>query len=186
MFKKIVTFIMAVSWLGIIIWFSLQPKLPIDATSRAEWALTQVESKYTVDGLKKTLSNRSNIIKPAVEVFFRFYGQSDYGSNSKAFNFIVRKIGHFTVYFFLGLFLFGTVRIFTKSPHPWTLLLGLLLAVFDELNQFFSANRVAMLQDVLVDFAGILSSVIFITIITFIYRYSKSLIEKRRLNKVAT
>ncbi len=178
MLKKIFIVFMALAWLAVIAWFSLQPKLPIDATSRAKWALAQVEKRYTVDGVKQAITNRSRFIKPIVGTFFRFYNQS-YANDSRTFNFIVRKIGHFTVYFFLGIFLFGTVSLFSKSPHPWTLLIGLLLALFDELNQFYSANRVAMIQDVLVDFAGILAAVIFVSFISLIY----GLIKKKFFRK---
>lgn len=168
-------------WMMILVWFSLQPTLPIDAKEHARWMIGQVEKRYTVDHFKRTISAKVSWVEPGVVKFYRFYGL-DYRDRDSSFNFLVRKAGHFTVYFILGLLLFLTFRKFIFSPYLWTLLTGLLFALFDELNQFYLSGRASMIQDVLVDFAGVVSSLLFIFASISIYRGMKSLRRKWKDN----
>ncbi len=69
--------------------------------------------------------------------------------------FLIRKLGHFTEFALLGWFLSwnGTLR---GRPAVEALLLGLLAAMTDETIQLFVPGRAGMVQDVWIDFSGVL------------------------------
>ena len=82
---------------------------------------------------------------------------------------LIRKTGHITEYFILGLLLFRTFR--GDSPQAWCVrwtlyaVLGTVLyAVSDELHQAFVATRTACLIDVGFDSAGGVLSQIAVTL----------------------
>lgn len=177
MSKRWILVLLVLFWMTILVWFSLQPKLPIDAKEHAKWMVGQVEKRYTVDHFKRTISDKASWLEPGVVKFYSFYGLK-YRDRDSSFNFLIRKAGHFTVYFILGLLLFLTFRRFVSSPYLWTLLTGLLFALFDELNQFYLSGRSSMIQDVLVDFAGVVSSLLFIFACMGIYRGIKHIQRK--------
>lgn len=169
--------LLSLLWISVLVWFSLQPKLPIDAKEHARWIMTEVEKRYTVDHLKNQISAKVVVIEPGIAKFYSFYGMQ-YNNLPSAFNFLIRKAGHFTVYFILGLLLFFSLKKWVRSPYPWALLLGLLFALFDELNQFYAKGRTSMIQDVLVDFAGVVSALLCIAVCTGIYRGTKQIVKK--------
>jgi VanZ family protein len=177
--KRWILVLLVLFWMTILVWFSLQPKLPIDAKEHAKWMVGQVEKRYTIDHFKRTISDKVTWLEPGFVKFYSFYGLN-YNDRDSAFNFLIRKAGHFTVYFILGLLLFFTFRRFVSSPYLWTLLMGLLFALFDELNQFYLSGRTSMIQDVLVDFAGVVSSLLIIFACIGIYRGLRLLKQKMR------
>lgn len=179
--KRWLLVLLVLFWITILVWFSLQPKLPIDAKEHARWMVGQVERVYTIDHLKRSISDNTSWVEPAAVKFYSFYGMN-YNDRYSSFNFLVRKVGHFTVYFILGLLLFLTFRKFVSSPYLWSLLIGLLFALFDELSQFFLEDRTSMIQDVLIDFAGVVSSLLFIFVSLSIYRGVKKLQQKWKNN----
>jgi VanZ family protein len=158
--KRWVFVIFVLFWMSILVWFSLQPKLPIDAKEHAKWIIGQIEKRYTIDHLKQTISSHITWIEPGIAKFYDFYGMT-YQNESASFNFIVRKLGHFSVYFILGGLLFLSLRKLVASTYLWTALIGLLFALFDELNQSYLSERTSMIQDVLVDFAGVVFALLF-------------------------
>lgn len=73
--------------------------------------------------------------------------------------FIVRKAAHFTIYLFLGLFLF----LYCKESKPdrsfcqnllLSLICSFLYATSDEIHQLFIAGRAGQFKDVLLDTSG--------------------------------
>lgn len=71
---------------------------------------------------------------------------------------LVRKLGHFAEYALLGFWLMLTLRVYTRrvvSFVCWPLFLGLLVPVCDEFFQTFVPGRAGMVQDVVIDFAGV-------------------------------
>lgn len=70
---------------------------------------------------------------------------------------LLRKLAHFTAYFILGLFLFNAI---TKRKTIYTLLIGSLYALSDEIHQYFIPGRACSLVDVLIDSLGILAAII--------------------------
>jgi VanZ family protein len=177
--KRWVYAILVLFWMVILVWFSLQPKLPIDAQEHVKWIIGQVEKRYTIDHLKHSISEQITWLEPGFAKFYSFYGMT-YNDKSSAFNFLVRKAGHFLVYFILGCLLYLSLRKFVVSTYLWTALIGLLFALFDELNQSYSSGRTSMIQDVLLDFAGIACALLFISTWKGIIRGIRQLQKKAR------
>lgn len=75
-------------------------------------------------------------------------------------NHVLRKIGHFTEYFVQG-FALTAFFFFTWKRSSiyiiYALFFGLLTAVVDENIQLFSPGRAGMVQDVALDFVGVLA-----------------------------
>jgi VanZ family protein len=88
---------------------------------------------------------------------------------------LIRKAGHVTEYFILGLLLFRAFR--SDSPHAWRLLWTLyaiiavvLYAMSDEFHQSFVSARTASLIDVSIDSEGGILSQIAVMLRHFLYR----------------
>lgn len=81
--------------------------------------------------------------------------------------YIVRKMAHFYNFAFLGA-LFGTNKNLLKNNLCQSLiwaLLGGLVAVADEAHQYFVPGRCMKLEDILIDFSGILFGICVIELI---------------------
>ncbi len=77
-------------------------------------------------------------------------------------HFITRKLAHFTEYAILG---FLAARAFRTSPR-WFLISAVLIVVYallDEYHQSFVPSRTASIFDSLIDMAGGISALIFIS-----------------------
>ena len=77
-------------------------------------------------------------------------------------HFIIRKLAHFTEYAILG---FLAARAFRTSPR-WFLISALLVVVYaliDEYHQSFVPSRTASVFDSLIDMAGGISALIFVS-----------------------
>lgn len=78
--------------------------------------------------------------------------------------YFVRKSAHFLEYALLGAVLTMTLGAYAGRLRggllSWPLLLGLLTAVCDEFLQTFIPARSGMVQDVLLDFSGVLTGVL--------------------------
>lgn len=68
---------------------------------------------------------------------------------------VIRKLGHFTEFALLGFFLSWNGKL-RRWPVVQAILLGLLAAMTDETIQLFVPGRAGMVQDVWIDFSGIL------------------------------
>jgi len=72
---------------------------------------------------------------------------------------IIRKLGHFTEYFLLGMSTFHLISFYTlKKQLRWisTLLIGLLISSTDEsLQRFVTTNRSGSVLDVMLDMMGV-------------------------------
>ena len=81
----------------------------------------------------------------------------------------LRTVAHFSLFACLGFI--STVLVYSLGLKKWyftmlsPLLFGLVYAVFDELHQQFSANRVSDVDDVLTDFAGVLVAVLITNVV---------------------
>ena len=82
---------------------------------------------------------------------------------------LVRKAAHFTEYFILGLLLTKTLweykqKIWSYITVP--LFFGLFTAVCDESIQLFSAGRSGQVSDILLDFSGMVTGLIIMSLIS--------------------
>ncbi|KAB2953665.1 VanZ family protein [Heliorestis acidaminivorans] len=73
---------------------------------------------------------------------------------------IVRKIGHFTVYLILGFLLRFTIGRLTAGKVSAPIAVGMAVAISDELIQTFERTRSGLVEDVVVDTAGVLLGVL--------------------------
>ena len=90
-----------------------------------------------------------------VQRIFALFG-ADFPMSHNAF----RKLAHFAEYSALGFMLIVTTRTFTENvikEITKPLLLGLLIPVIDETIQLTSPGRAGMIQDVWIDFSGVLT-----------------------------
>lgn len=82
------------------------------------------------------------------------------------FQFIVRKLAHFSVYLALGFTLsagmqtFVKLRVFVRTLFAF--IIGVLYAILDEIHQIFVPGRSCELRDMLIDSSGILIGSLFI------------------------
>lgn len=92
----------------------------------------------------------------------------------KKVNPIMRKIAHYTIYLIGGIlimFFISTIVQSEKRCVLYSVLIGLIYAITDEIHQMFMDGRTAKITDVLIDTLGVITGVvIYITIKTIIYR----------------
>lgn len=78
----------------------------------------------------------------------------------------VRKIAHFTEFLLLGVLLHFSFRSLQIRSSALLLGTGLLVAAADELLQLFSPGRSCQVTDVLLDFSGVVVSVLFFALLS--------------------
>jgi VanZ family protein len=85
-------------------------------------------------------------------------------------NHYVRKLAHFSAFFFLGLFLLCAMMLTYSNKYSFlkilvfSAIIALLYAISDEIHQMFVPNRGPQVKDVLIDFSG--SALSFFTVLT--------------------
>ena len=91
--------------------------------------------------------------------------------------FIIRKLAHFSEYAVLGILFVSLVSVYQK-PKTWygiSAFAGLLYAATDEWHQSFTPNRAPALKDVLIDFSGVVTGILFVFVIQFLFaKFKKS------------
>lgn len=107
-------------------------------------------------------------------------------SSSEKMNFViitepyVRKLAHFSIYAFAGIWEFLFLNTFNIKDEKKILIgaiIGLVYAIFDEIHQGFSPGRSPKIIDVIIDLEGNVFGILFTTLITLGIR---KVIEKRR------
>ena len=92
----------------------------------------------------------------------------------KKVNPIMRKIAHYTIYLIGGIlimFFISTIVQFEKRGVLYSVLIGFIYDIIDEIHKMFMDGRTAKITDVLIDTLGVITGVvIYITIKTIIYR----------------
>lgn len=94
---------------------------------------------------------------------------------SSFIEFFIRKLAHFGSYFLLGLCWFLGLKnkmtsIGLSAFVSWLLAAG--YAAFDELHQSITPNRTPLMEDVILDATGALTS-IFLAVVFFLFYYKK-------------
>lgn len=100
---------------------------------------------------------------------------------------IRKSIGHFGAFFTLGIFGFLSFFFFIKKK--WlrmllTLTVGIVIGVVSELFQKITVGRYCTVNDMIIDSAGYLSSVILLLIISLIIYFFKKSKNKKRLKNI--
>ena len=95
-------------------------------------------------------------------------------------NHYVRKAAHYTLFAAFGLSLTAALQYQDKVPRlPVSLGVGALFAVADEVRQHFIPGRATQVKDMIIDFIGVLTGALLVTLIAYIVR-------KRRTKRVQT
>ena len=90
---------------------------------------------------------------------------------------IIRKLAHFTAFFFIGVFSSMAMRTYNvklKIKVLVPLIIGLLYAVFDETHQAFVPGRGPGILDVLLDFSGCFCGTACVFLIFMLYERRKN------------
>jgi VanZ family protein len=142
--RRRVLFVLVCVWMGVIFSLSSQEGYRSHQTSRA-----------VVEKLQSHVPARVRLVEL---------------DGNKA-NVYVRKGGHFLEYAALAMLVYLLMRSFNISHRGLlTLLVCLIFAVFDEVNQAFTPDRTSSGYDVLIDSAGAVTVIIGLYILELILR----------------
>lgn len=77
-------------------------------------------------------------------------------------DFVIRKLAHYSIYLLGGILIWGYINTFDiaiKKKIIISIIIGVAYATFDELHQYFIANRSAKIFDVCIDSLGVITGV---------------------------
>ena len=77
-------------------------------------------------------------------------------------DFVIRKLAHYSIYLLGGILIWGYINTFDialKKKIIISIIIGAAYAAFDELHQYFIANRSANIIDVSIDSIGVITGV---------------------------
>lgn len=157
-FKRCIFIFIAILWMGVIFYFSHQNGSSSSRTSN-------VVTKWFVNIFVPNYSSMS---------------KTEQASVFKNASYIIRKIGHYSEYAVLGLFLFSAVYVFTDNEKiiiTLVSILGILYAISDEFHQSFIGGRAPTAKDVLIDSIGLLTALFVICIFLNLKRIRKKKVE---------
>ena len=120
-------------------------------------------------GQNAAVSNETSktFLRRLLELFF---GTDDEVIVS-AYNKYIRTAAHFTLFFAFGLTLNAALHHQMRVPPlPVSLGAGALLAVTDEIRQYFVPGRAMQFTDMLIDFCGVLLGALLVTLISYLSR----------------
>ena len=144
-FLRILSVILLVSWMAFIFMFSSQNADVSSDTS-------------------------GRIVKLVVEELYPDFENLSEAEQQTAFEncqYVVRKMAHLCAYALLGFFAFLTFVSYTKmrffTRMFWATAVCVLYAVSDEYHQRFVPGRSGELRDLLIDTAGVLVAIVFLT-----------------------
>ena len=104
---------------------------------------------------------------------FKGLSESEKEAIIQSFQFIVRKLAHFSVYAALGFCSYSaitTYNLLNKTKFLLSLGLCVVYSLTDEIHQMFVEGRAGRLYDVAIDFVGALAGILFVILALFIYK----------------
>lgn len=147
---KVINFIFLVAWMGLVFYFSSEIGNESSSTS-------------------------GNTIRKIITFFNDEIKLEDLNYIVETYQPIVRKIAHFTLYTTGGVIIYNFINKFKINRSKkiiFSLLIGVLYAITDELHQYFVPGRSSKILDVIIDSSGIITGIllfiIFIKIISII------------------
>lgn len=161
---KIILWIFAVLWMGVIYLFS------------------------SADGIQSS-SMSSGVTQKVIDIMYEDFQSFDEEKQNTIYenvHFYVRKTAHFMEYAVLG-FIFTALMFVYDKKEKYSFVLSTLLAgiyaITDEIHQSFVAGRSPAVRDVCIDTAGAFVGSISLIILIFILNYSKLLRYGRKVDK---
>lgn len=135
----------------------------------------------------KTSSNTSGsvivFIAKILTADFELLSPESQAQIISSYQFVVRKIAHFSIYLVLGLCVSVFTFTFERIKRFWQYFLSagiaLLYAISDEIHQLYVPGRVGAITDVLIDFSGTITGLLLLFLILLIIKVSKN---KKRLS----
>lgn len=157
--KRIIYILMTLVWVGIIFSFSLQPAEVSDQTSRGVW-----------DWIMETF-----LAETSEELQVMLTRQFDF------LHFLLRKFGHFSEFFILGILSMLTLQQ-TKFHHKGIIgiVFCVLVASVDETIQLFVSGRSGQISDVVLDSVG---AIVGVTFLLTVRKIKKNLIKKDKVQE---
>lgn len=141
--RKIISITLVILWMIIVFWFSSQ--IGDDSQVTSGNTIRKIITFINNDIDKLKLEEIVEILQP-----------------------IVRKLAHFTLYTLGGILifnLFNSFKLKNREKIGYSLLVGALYAITDEVHQLFVLGRSGMIKDVFIDTLGIITGVIVCIII---------------------
>lgn len=111
---------------------------------------SQNTSRNVTKTIVKILTYNQNISE---EQELTLIGNTDY---------VVRKLAHFSIYLLGGILIYNYINTFNLKNNKKiiiSIIIGVLYATFDELHQYFVADRSAQILDVCIDSLGVITGV---------------------------
>lgn len=99
----------------------------------------------------------------------------------RSIEFYLHKLGHFTFYGSLAIFLFWKSSSFKKTVLKLILIAG--FAFLDEVHQFFIVGRSGRLMDVAFDIFSVICFLILISILESIFKFIKYIFKEKEFRK---
>lgn len=148
LFKKLISTSILILWMVMIFAFSNQNAI----TSN------KVSDKVTV----KTLTTVS-------EVTGKELSESKKKELVENSRFMVRKMAHFTLYFFLGIIIYITLASYgvPKNKIIYSIIFCFIASILDEFHQLFTSGRTSRMFDVFIDTSGGIVS----SLLIFMFRH---------------
>lgn len=146
--KKIIMWVLLLSWISFIFYMSSQPG-----------DISDGQSGFVIEVLKYM----------GIDITSKF---------GELANFIVRKTAHVTEYFILALISYNLIRCYTENKRNCNLYMiavVFLYACTDEIHQLFVPGRTGMFRDVLIDTCGAIIAFIILTIIDIFIKKKKAI-----------
>lgn len=152
-------FIAVIAWVALISWFSSQP--------------LKESTQQTYDFLVKlNIAEERDLVLSSTEEI-------------RELKHVVRKAAHFGLYFGLGglicLTLYG---VFNMRGTRWFVMswgFGSFWGIVDEIHQYFVPGRSMLIQDMLIDSAGVLLAVCTLTLLTKGYHLATTYRRERKM-----
>lgn len=138
---------------------------------------------HSSENAEESSDTSGNLVKTVLTVVvkdFKTLPEAEQQQAVDSLQFIVRKGAHFCVYLALGFLSYlamNTYNLKLKTKLLSALTISLLYAISDEIHQLFVPGRAGQIRDVLIDFFGSLTGIIFALI--FIKILSKIILKKR-------
>ena len=116
----------------------------------------------------------SNVSRGIIQKIIDFI--PNIGENQELAERVIRKIAHFSIYTLVGLLLknlFNTYDIKEKYKIIYSLIIGIIYAISDEIHQKFVPGRSAQITDVMLDSMGVALGILLVMLVIEIIKKTK-------------
>ena len=127
---------------------------------------------------KESNQNSKKLIRDSVYIMEKTTGK-DFNEKRivNTWNYPIRKIAHFTIFFILGIFMYLFINTFDSNKKILiSIILCFICSIADETHQIFSLGRTPLILDVLIDTLGSFIGIMMVSYINKIY-YTHSVIK---------